>query len=72
MSEGRSVRTSYLMEPSDDLVQDLQVLSDSNREIASTYSTEDPLVSNEKYGTILNPNVKVQALLYVTCHWMYG
>ena len=49
-----------------DPLQDLQIISDSNREIVSTYAHEDPLIFNAKYGTILNPQVKVSTVLLPT------
>ena len=37
---------------------DLQVLTECNRRIATEYASEDPLIAWKQYGTIQNPNVK--------------
>ncbi|KAI9705567.1 MAG: hypothetical protein M1836_006323 [Candelina mexicana] len=47
----------YSLEPSS-LQVDLQLLSDSNRQISVKYASEDPLQVCTQYGTIRNPNVK--------------
>ncbi|KAK6441034.1 hypothetical protein LTR95_002741 [Oleoguttula sp. CCFEE 5521] len=39
-------------------LSDIQVLSDCNRRIVSTYAAEDPLVAWKQYGTIQDPHVK--------------
>ncbi|KAI9724120.1 MAG: hypothetical protein M1812_000839 [Candelaria pacifica] len=46
----------YSLEPSS--LKDLQVLSDSNRQISVKYASEDPFLVCTQYGTITNPNVK--------------
>ncbi|KAI9789437.1 MAG: hypothetical protein M1835_001680 [Candelina submexicana] len=46
----------YSLEPSS--LQNLQLLSDSNRQISVQYASEDPLQVCTQYGTIRNPNVK--------------
>ena len=39
-------------------VNDLQILTDCNRRVASEYAQEDPLELGKQYGTVQNPNVK--------------
>ncbi|KAI9848103.1 MAG: hypothetical protein M1837_001205 [Sclerophora amabilis] len=46
----------YSLQPQ--TLKDLQILSDSNRDISSKYANEDPLAVGKGYGTIQNPNVK--------------
>lgn len=47
----------YTLEPNS--IDDLQILTNCNREIAAKYASEDPLEAWKQYGTIQNPNVKV-------------
>ena len=46
----------YSLEPG--TINDLQILTDCNREISSKYASEDPLQSSRQYGIIQNANVK--------------
>lgn len=45
-------------------VQDLQLLSDEDREISDKYANEDPLIFGKSYGIIQNCSVKVS----LGCH----
>lgn len=49
-------------------VQDLQFLSDGDREISDKYANEDPLIFGKTYGIIQNGSVKVS----LACHSYSG
>ncbi|KAL9088435.1 MAG: hypothetical protein Q9165_006159 [Trypethelium subeluteriae] len=50
----------YSLEPG--TINDLQILTDCNREIHTKYADEDPLQTWRQYGTIQNANVKRRSM----------
>ncbi|KAL9070314.1 MAG: hypothetical protein Q9157_005860 [Trypethelium eluteriae] len=50
----------YSLEPG--TINDLQILTDCNREISTKYADEDPLQTWRQYGTIQNANVKRRSM----------
>lgn len=52
------IRSIFIYSLESSPIQDLQLLTESNRKVAREYTSEDPLVEWKKYGVIQNPNAK--------------
>jgi DNA polymerase delta subunit 3 len=57
----------YSLEPG--LLQDIDILKNSNVEVAKTLPNEDPLEAYQQYGIIHNPNVKVSGWIFALSVW---
>lgn len=51
----------YTIQPGPGPLPDMGVLAGTAGDVLSQFAAEDPLAMREKYGTILNPGVKVRA-----------
>lgn len=58
----QSISTIHVYSVQPTALQDLNVLTDVSREIATAYAQDDPLECGQQWGMIQNLNVKVDYL----------